>query len=155
MTRPEHTNPYRTPKTDLEDGKPVKDKLNSNSQPLKDIQSGDKLVVLSTYDNSIDAHMFRNELEQHGITARVGNETTTAIFGATIAGPSSAFWIEVLVLESQSDKALEIKNKWLESNESKVVVEIPEWQCKCGETVDAGFAACWNCESDYVAPEEM
>ena len=33
------------------------------------------------------------------------------IFGATIAGPSSAFWIEVLIDESDSAKGLEIKNR--------------------------------------------
>lgn len=111
-----------------------------------------KLVVLSTFENSVEAHMFRNELESHGIDAKVGNETSTAIFGATIGGSSSAFWIEVLIMESDSARGLEIKQRWAKRQQEEVV-EVPEWNCKCGETVDAGFAMCWNCDANYEAPE--
>jgi len=47
-----------------------------------------KLVVLSTFESSVEAHLFKNELENNGIRASVSNENSTAIFGATIGGDS-------------------------------------------------------------------
>lgn len=111
-------------------------------------QNDDKLVVLAAFDNPIDAHTFKNVLEQNGIDASVNNETTTAIFGLTIAGPSSAFSIEVVIRKSDAEAGLAVKERFLSSlpNDSS---PIPEWACKCGETVDAGFEVCWNCEAGY------
>lgn len=113
----------------------------------------DKLVLLSTFTNTHEAHLFRIELEQHGIEATVANELTTPLFGATIAGPSSAFWIEVLVLEADVEKALEIKNQFAPDGNEEIV--IPAWTCDCGETVDAGFAMCWACSADYSGPDDV
>jgi len=141
MESPKESNPYEPPQF-LE---PAKDEKASNRQ------RGEKLIVLATFNSSTDAHLLRNVLEENGVDARVGNETTTAIFGATIAGPSSAFWIEVLVLKSDAEKALEIKNRFLANTDGS---PIPEWTCKCGETVDAGFAVCWSCESQYSETDE-
>ena len=108
-----------------------------------------KLVVLSTFESSIEAHFFKNELENHGIRAAVGNETSTAIFGPTIGGPSSAFWIEVLVMEDDAERGLEIKKEWNLKSDDSVTIEIAEWTCTCGETVDAGFAVCWSCGAEH------
>jgi hypothetical protein len=146
MKKSEDQNPYEPPKTEI---------LNTRAEnpignPAESKSDADKLIVLSTFDNSIDAHLFRNELTEHGISARIGNETTT-IFGATIAGPSSAFWIEVLVLQSDVEAALSIKTRWL-AMRSNDEFTIPEWECQCGETVDAGFSVCWNCDADYSKP---
>ena len=113
-----------------------------------------KLIVLSTFDNSVDAHLFKNELENNGIQASINNETTTAIFGATIAGSSSAFWIEVLIMESDANRALEIKNSWNSDSADGDDGGIAEWICKCGETVDEGFALCWNCGSEMEALDD-
>lgn len=114
-------------------------------------QKGDKLVVLATFDNSVDAHFLRNQLMEAGIRAEVANETTASMFSATLAGPSSAFWIEVLVLHTDTEKALIIKENFQSDQKSQTTV-IPEWKCECGETVDEGFAVCWNCDSDYTQP---
>jgi hypothetical protein len=107
-----------------------------------------KLIVLATFNNPHDAHLLKARLEDHGIKAIVGNENSTAIMGATIAGPSSAFWIEVLILESDAQAALPIKDAY-NSGTKETFEEIGEWVCDCGETVDAGFAVCWNCERSY------
>ena len=111
-----------------------------------------KLIVLSTFENSVEAHMFRNELESHGIEARVGNENTTATLGLRAGSQSSAFWIEVLIMESDAEKGLEIKRAWQESDQNDVE-SIPEWNCSCGETVDSGFGMCWNCDAEYQSPK--
>ncbi len=108
-----------------------------------------KLIVLSTFNNSADAHLFKNELENNGIKASVNNESSTAIFGATIAGPSSAFWIEVLVMETDVEQAMEVKNAWNQEAETLDTEVVPEWVCQCGETVDEGFAICWNCGAEF------
>jgi len=145
MTQPDMPNPYETPNSSgnstHDDGK--------LERKIPKTTTTEKLIVLATFDNSVRAHMLRNELENNGITAKVGNETTTAIFGATIGGPSSAFWMEVLVLESDASQALAIKNRWLAQERDDDDVDIPEWTCACGEIVDAGFSVCWNCENEY------
>ena len=149
MTQSGNQNPYESPKTSGESisAEPTRGQESHRGLPT------DKLIVLATFDNSMRAHMLRNELADNGIEAKVGNETTTAIFGATIGGPSSAFWIEVLVLESDANNALIIKNRWLAQERDDDGVEIPEWTCACGETVDAGFSVCWNCDGNFDADD--
>ena len=134
-------NPYRPPS-----GSDSADR-SSEHEPERKGMTG-KLIVLSTFDNSVDAHFFKNELENNGIQAAVNNESTTATFGATIAGASSAFWIEVVIMESDAERGLKIKNQWNSDSVDENTEEIPEWSCKCGETVDEGFAVCWNCGSE-------
>lgn len=113
----------------------------------------EQLILLSTFNNTHDAQLFRIELEQQGIKShQVSNELTTSLFGATIAGPSSTFWIEVLVLESDVEKGLEIKNNTFDSKVNKEV-DVPQWKCACGEAIDAGFAICWQCNADYTGTE--
>ncbi len=139
----DESNPYRSPHSKPSVGD--QDANPSNTEHL----SG-KLVVLSTFVDVTEAHQFRSQLEANGIAAKVANEATTAIFGPTLTGPSSAFWIEVLIMESDSAKGLEIKNQW-DLRQQEEAVEIPEWICQCGETVDAGFSMCWNCDTAYIA----
>lgn len=120
----------------------------SNDELILPRLTNEKLFVLATFDNHIDARLLQNELATHGIPSRTANETSAPVLGLTIAGQSSAFWIEVLVLESMAEKSLKIKGDWLDNkNDQKLV--IPEWVCGCGETVDAGFAICWSCNADY------
>ena len=141
MTEPDEQNPYRPPNFNAA---PEADELPEPPEGLIG-----KLVVLSTFESAIEAHFFKNELENHGIRAAVGNETSTAIFGPTIGGPSSAFWIEVLVLEEDAERGLEVKKEWNSKSDNSEQVEISEWTCECGETVDEGFAVCWSCGAEY------
>ena len=143
MTESNEQNPYRPPNANAESG------ADADAGERTPQGMAGKLLVLSTFQNSVDAHLFKNELENQGIRASINNETTTAIFGATIGGPSSAFSIEVLIMESDAEQALEIKNQWSSKAEDSTTVEIAEWTCKCGETVDEGFSVCWNCGADH------
>jgi len=134
MQADEH-NPYRSPEV--------------HDAPLPGRSDDhEKLVVLATFRTPIDAHVLRNRLLENGIDAKVSNESTTALFGSSMAGPSSAFWIEVLIRESDAEAALKIKNQYVELDQANPVA-IPEWTCSCGETVDAGFAICWNCGAEH------
>ena len=107
-----------------------------------------KLVVLATFKNPHEANLLKLRLESHGINAVVANENTTALFGATLVGPSSAFWIEVLVCANDAEAALLVKDAF-HSEDATKNDSINEWQCPCGETVDSGFAVCWNCGNEF------
>lgn len=148
MAQPDDKNPYRPPASSSHSARDSQTDPKGSDRDFEARNRHGKLVVLSTFDNATDAHLFRNELVENGIDACVANESTTAAFGATIAGPTSAFWIEVLVFEADAEKALEVKEQWIKSVANSEV-ETPEWNCKCGETVDAGFAVCWNCGDEY------
>ena len=131
-----NTNPYQSPES-ASDGK----------APLPDLslsRSKDELIVLATFENSPEAHCLRGELENNGIAATVSNELSAQVVGASLFGRISAIWIEVLVLKSDAEAALEIKNRF-QAEQSDSKSSIPEWSCKCGETVDEGFGQCWSC----------
>jgi len=140
----ESPNPYEPPLSN--EIRPTRESAVSKDQDSAN--RNEKLIVLAAFDNSIDAHTLKNVLEQNGIDSSVNNETTTAIFGLTIAGASSAFSVEVVILESDAEAALAVKQQFL-STLPDDSVPTPEWKCKCGETVDAGFEVCWNCEAAY------
>ena len=140
-----------------DDNNPYRSPPNSNSVPQKKgkSKSGDvlygRLLTLATFTESVDAHLFRNELNSHGINVAVTNENSTALFGATTAGQSAAFTIEVMIMEKDAEAGLEIKERWLEARKVEKPADqtVSEWSCSCGETVDAGFEICWNCSSPF------
>ena len=128
-------NPYEPPATRNEIV-PGQD-LDAGAQ--EKFHRGEKLVVLATFDGYSDAQLLVAELERHGIPARLGNVETKSL-GFLL----SAFWIEVLVIESDANRALKIKEKI-----NYATGAIPEWVCACGETVDEGFEQCWSCMAEY------
>ena len=138
----EQPNPYQPPNT------PLAGEVDHRNRKFQD---GDKLVILATFENSVEAHLLCGELNEQEIEAQVGNETSSTIFGAGIAGSSNAFSIKVLVMKRDLEKALEIKAEFF-ARKSDDPMEIPEWNCKCGEVVDEGFAVCWSCEAEYQPP---
>jgi|GEM_PF-575695 len=113
-----------------------------------DIHNRDKLVVLATFDNSIEAHMLKNLLAEREIPSSIANEiSASSIIG--LGGPISAVWVEVLIRKVDSDDALVVKQEFLDKKND--ASPIPEWNCECGEVVDAGFAVCWSCQAEYKA----
>ena len=134
----DNVNPYESPQSDASE----------MEGSARSSRNHDKLITLATFDNPYEAHLLCNELRSAGIDASVTNETSTAVMGATIVGPSRAFWIEVVIKECDSKAALLIKEQFLSSDPGEEP-DIPQWKCTCGETVDAGFAVCWNCEAEY------
>ena len=135
-----NTNPYQPPES------PSKSREAEALNREMD-RTDDELVVLATFENAPEAHCLRAELESNGITATVGNEQSAQTVGASLFGRISAVWIEVLVLKSDAEAALAIKNRL--DNEDGADSTIPEWTCECGATVDEGFGQCWSCLATY------
>lgn len=92
-------NPYRSP---------TSGRHSADAPELPRTYMPGELFVVSSFKDSVEAHLFKNELENNGIKASIDSETVTALF----SGPSSIFWTEVLVMGSDSERALEIKKKW-------------------------------------------
>lgn len=109
-------------------------------------RQNEKLVVLAKFDNASEAHRLRAELEANGIRASVSNENSANAIGGALFGRVAAISIEVLVLDADLPRAKEIKNNYLSNRKE---TPIPEWTCRCGETVDAGFSTCWACGAEY------
>lgn len=128
------SNPYRSPR--------------SPHEPSDPRWVSEKIVVLATFGSSAEAHLFRSALANEGVIARVANENTTSFLGGAINGTISAFEVEVLILESDAIKGLEVKKRFLAATKDEEQ-EIEEWGCECGETVDGGFKVCWNCGSEW------
>lgn len=135
----ENQNPFRPPSYNPESMNADANKKNS------DFENGSKLVTLAEFDNSIEAHALKDMLGINGIESRVTNESMSASLGF-LAGTTSSFSPSVMILESDAEAALAIKQEFL----ARDVVQpttISEWTCSCGETVDEGFEVCWNCGS--------
>ncbi len=108
----------------------------------------DDLVPIQRFVSSTAAHSLRILLEAHGIQAAVVNEESTSTLGTNIFGNQSPIGIEVCVQRQHVEDATLIMNEVPAAAEAL----IPEWVCKCGETVDAGFSVCWSCGAKH--PEE-
>lgn len=110
-----------------------------------DFQTSSKLVTLAAFDNSIEAHALKDMLALNGIESKVTNEAASASLGI-LAGTTSSFSPSVMILETDAEAALSIKQEFLAADLAESTT-IMEWTCRCGETVDAGFEVCWNCEA--------
>ena len=135
----ENQNPFRPPSFNPES-------VNEDANKKKsDFENGSKLVTLAEFDNSLEAHALKDMLAINGIESRVTNESMAASLGF-LAGTSSSFSPSVMILESDAEAALAIKQEFLAADVAEATT-IPEWTCSCGETVDEGFEVCWNCGS--------
>ena len=108
-----------------------------------DFENGSKLVTLAEFDNSVEAHALKDVLATNGIESRVTNESMATSLGF-LAGTTSSFSPSVMILETDVEAALAIKQEFLGRDVTEATT-FPEWTCGCGETVDAGFEVCWNC----------
>ncbi len=115
---------------------------------LKGKERDDDLVLLAQFDNPPAAHNVRLLLEAHSIDATVQNEESNASLGGSIFGQTGLFKVELFVRRSDFDEAKII----MEQVPAAAEVLIPQWQCQCGETVDAGFSICWSCSEPH--PDE-
>ena len=140
----DETNPYRSPAAPTGKGLPDNLDLSAN-----EASAGDgKLVTLAVFANSAEAHITRSILELNGIQSHVVNDSSVnGIFGSSMSAASTGFGVEVMIHQSNSKRAFELLS------ETKHDTPIPEWTCKCGETVDEGFSVCWNCLAEF--PENV
>ena len=96
----------------------------------------------------VPCDLLRGLLEGRGIKVFIKNELGSA--GAGVGDPvpfmpSLTFaWPEVCVADEDAQAALEVIREMIAS---ETQTDSP-WKCShCGETVDAGYSVCWNCES--------
>jgi len=96
-----------------------------------------------------EAHFLKGMLESKGIASEVRGE---ALFGARGEIPVWESLPEVWVSEDQADAAVEIIREVNAKNETAVG---SPWKCpNCGETVEAQFTTCWQCNTERpVAPQ--
>lgn len=105
-----------------------------------------KLTLLAMFDHPSKAHILRNLLHDQGIETTINNELAPANFGV-LAGAIRSSATEVHVFEEDAQRALEVYEAWMAGDLQET--RVPEWVCRCGETVDEGFEVCWNCGAEF------
>ena len=109
---------------------------------------GDDMKKIFTDPSVVPCDLLRGILEGRGIKVLIKNELGSAGAGAGNPVPTMSSltfaWPEVWVADEDAQVALEIVG---EMKGSEAVPDKP-WICShCGETVDAEYAVCWNCET--------
>ena len=85
--------------------------------------------------NLAAVHHARNVLDAAGIRAVVKNEYLSSAMGDLPPAECQAeLW---LLREADQPQAEQLLFRPPET--------APEWKCRCGETLGAQFAQCWNC----------
>lgn len=95
-----------------------------------------KLMVLTTVSDAITAHSIRILLEASGLQVFVTGDR-----------PSEHASDQVHVYVRKED--FEVARQIIDEVPSASEVLIPEWTCRCGATVDAGFHCCWACGAEH------
>lgn len=93
--------------------------------------------------NGLDAHDLRLFLESQGIVAKVFGDTNAleSIFAFTPASAPGVF-----VDEADVARATELLEQFQEHSFERPAQAT--WKCpSCGETIEAQFDVCWNCET--------
>ena len=101
-----------------------------------------ELVTIARFEDELEAHMLRNELNNQGIPAMVAGNNAT---GFGLDGISAS--VQVNVRKIDEELAKEFIKQLAEEEANAPTIE--EWKCPCGETVDEGFYVCWSCGFDY------
>lgn len=100
-----------------------------------------------------ECDQLRMSLSSEGIQSEMRNEFGHPIGLAAIGGVAGFAAPEVWVDDSDHADAMKIVNAFIQSlNDASVptseTLDRDEWHCpRCGETVDATFNACWNCDA--------
>jgi hypothetical protein len=99
------------------------------------------LVSVAEFRNALEAHSTRILLEANGIPAVV---TGDAI---------SEMGLEPICVFVHREN-VELAHRVIQEIPAAADVLIPEWICKCGEQVDAGFNVCWSCKEPIESSRE-
>ena len=98
------------------------------------------MVRIHSSVSSIDIHNLRNVLESNGIRCEVMGEFRRAMMGEV---PLSESFVELWIVDDAEETAArEIIAGGLRPASGP-------WTCpNCGESIDAEFDLCWNCQSE-------
>ncbi len=105
----------------------------------------DQFVRAGLFESEVEALHAKAVLEDNGISATIP-PPDSAIFGASLDGPEE---IELIVAATDLEKAQAL----IAEIEAAEEIEVPMWNCQCGEEVDEGFAVCWSCGAEYEPPQ--
>ena len=87
----------------------------------------------------MEIHNLKNVLENHGIRCEVRGEFRRAAIGELPIGES---FVELWVDDARVEEARRVLGAAISPSSGP-------WTCaKCGESVEAGFDRCWNCQTD-------
>ncbi len=107
----------------------------------------DKLVTVMTFNNSFEAQLAKNLLENEGITSVVTGEFSSDVLLGTVLGRNQ---IALQVHEDDAQRAVallaevELNKNWEEEAESGADV----WICSiCGEPISNRLSICSACQS--------
>ena len=90
------------------------------------------LVTVAEFRNALEAHSTRILLEANGIPAVV------------IGDAISEMGLEPISVHVHREN-VELAHRVIREVPPAAEILIPEWICRCGEQVDAGFNMCWSC----------
>ena len=99
-------------------------------------------MILAKFNNAIPAHSMRIMLEASGIDARVHGDFSVEIGTGDV----------IFVVVRESD--LVISKRVITEVPAAAETLVPEWTCKCGQTVDEGFQICWSCGQECADEDE-
>ena len=106
------------------------------------------MKMIFTDPSVVPCDMLKGMLEGRGIRSIINNERGSA--ATSVGYPVSPMislsfaWPEVWVADEDYQVAVGMVS---EMKTARVSSELP-WKCrKCGETVDAELAVCWNCDT--------
>lgn len=97
------------------------------------------LIPIAKFDTEHEAKILQIALIDRGIKATISGDVTA--FG----GLTGATGVSVYVRRFEAEEAREIMQQIPEEEEQLC----PAWKCKCGETVDKGYAICWSCGAEF------
>lgn len=95
-------------------------------------------------DNAADAHMMRDYLERSGVPVELRGVALSSLAGVIpVRDSQPTLWV-------RSEDAARAR-ALVEQHLNAPVEDGPPWTCRgCGETVDAHFLRCWNCERPRI-----
>ena len=95
--------------------------------------------------NSVEAHLIRGMLEQHGISVRILGDVLSSGIGEL---PLDVVEVEVQVPPGFCALARQLIDEYERSNREGASLR-SAWTCgSCGEDCPDEFALCWNCGSE-------
>jgi hypothetical protein len=97
-------------------------------------------VAIATFDSEPEAKILQIALIDRGIKATISGDVTA--FGGITGGVTG---VTVYVRKIEAEEARAIVRE-ISEEENQLC---PAWKCRCGATVDEGFAICWSCGAKF------
>jgi len=108
--------------------------------------SENDVFLVAYFESESNATLAKALLEESGIRVVLTGLEPSAL-GISLEGAEG---IGCYVPTKDVEQAKQILSELQTAEEEVEEMEIPAWIChQCGEEVDAGFAACWNCNADF------